>query len=435
MLPKSKSRSLFSAAVRFSAGLMIPCTAIILLTGAFTSAHATINSISSDWCQSCLPGAVHRIVAGKQTSMLVKGQYVDLSTRVEISGSGVSVSFGQRTGGSNSSVVVLFNVSSSAALGDRTVKLRYAIETSGPDTFTVKVVRGGTVDSIERVFTNRHIPPTAIPVNQRVRLVFSGTRIGNAAVAQNLALKNPQILSGSTENRCEIEVEFTRVGNVDINLVDADVGPQPAGSLFRFFYGGAKSVTVVGEVTASAPTTIPLPHIAVGGTSTPATFVDVAPRANMLNLFRRTGNSITVNGQTFLQVEDRWCSENNLQRPPTGSAAKLITLPNIVWGVSNFGTAEVTAGFVSELSANNQVVQTQNIPASTLHPGATRDFTFQRTRSTVRVVRFAAPNQPGCFVRPSDPDFFEDPQFTVRVDVGNAVPESQANRANNIRNY
>jgi hypothetical protein len=427
-----------ASAVKHVPGVARPITSallVIFVLGAGVSASATINSIASDWCHSCLPGAVHRIVAGKQTSMVVKGQFVDLSTRVEISGSGVTVSFGDRVGGSNSSIVVRFNVGASAALGERTVKLRYAIETSGPDTFQVKVVRGGRVDKIERLFTGRLIPANTIPVNQRVTLVFTGTRLGNTRLAANLAANNPHTLAGSTETRCEIELEFTRTGTLDVHLVDADVGPQPGNLLFKFFYDGAKQVTVAG---AANPTTGGgvIPRIPTGGSATPTTFVDLAPRANVINLFRRTGNSITVGGQTFLQVEDRWCSENAVAIPAAGrNNSKVITVQDLIWGVSNVGTAQVAVAFDSELSTNNHVLQSGHVDAGTLGLGATRDFTFHRARSRVRVIRFGAPNSPGCFVNPTDPDFFEDPPFTVKVDVRNVVPEAATNRFNNARNY
>lgn len=419
--------------------IKLSLSTIFLLSTALT-ATATINSIASDWCHSCLPGATHRIVAGKQTSMLVKGQFVDLSTRVEISGSGVSVSFGQRTGGSNSSVEVKFNVDDSASLGERTVKLRYAIETNGPDIFNVQVVRGGQVDSIQQrvagsqAGTTRLVAANAVPINEQVTLVFSGSRLGNASVAPSSLFKNAHILTGNTETHCEVALEFTSTGAIDVRLVDATVGNQPGNLLFKFFYNGAHSVTVTGTNPSTVPT--PVPRVPIGGGPTsPATFVDVAPRANILNLFRTNGDLVSINGQGFLRVDDRWCSENSVAVPATGNTSKLITLPEIIWGVSNVGTAEVPVVFSSQLSANSVVLQSQTIAGGSLHPGATQDFQFQRARNRVRVIRFAPPQQTGCFVNPNDPDFFQDPPFTVKVDVANAVPESAANRVNNSRNY
>ncbi|MDQ3819299.1 MAG: hypothetical protein M3362_16705 [Acidobacteriota bacterium] len=80
------------------------------------------------------------------------------------------------------------------------------------------------------------------------------------------------------------------------------------------------------------------------------------------------------------------------------------------------------------------VLQTQNIAAG-LAPGATREFQFQRTNSTVRVFRFAPPNQSGCFIKPNaGPNlFFVDPTFQVKVVTGTPIPGE--NISNNSRNY
>jgi|GEM_PF-1640105 len=412
---------------------------LVVIAGTSKSARATINSIQSDLCPNpaCLPGAVHPIVLDKKTSMVIKGQFVDLSTRVEISGSGVDVSFGERVGGNNSHIVVKFDVGPSADLGERTVKLRYAIETNGPDTFKVRVVRGGRIDQIQQrvpglfAGTTRLVAADSIPVNQQVTLVFSGSHLANAKIAPRSGVSNPQTLSGCSETRCEFQLTFTQSGALDLNIFDASVQPNPNTLLYKFFYGGAENVAINGNV---APTqNVTFTPILTGGTAGPATFADVAPRANMLNVFRTTGNSITVNGQQFLQVEDRLCS--SLQTPSVASVAQSIILTDLTWGVSNVGTSPITVAFNSTISANNQVLQTQTTAASTLGPGATQNFQITRARSNITVIRFAPPVQSGCFVNPRSADFFEDPTFTVRVDTGNAVPESAANRANNTRNY
>src|SRR5688572_22149692 len=128
----------------------------ITIAAAGTPANATITAIASDLCPNpaCLPSAVQPVVRGvggsRVSTMTVKGQFVDLSTAVEVTGSGVSVSYGDRSHGSESSIVIRFTVSPSADLGERTVRMRYAIETNGPDTFTIRVVRGGSVSEIKR---------------------------------------------------------------------------------------------------------------------------------------------------------------------------------------------------------------------------------------------------------------------------------------------
>ena len=263
-------------------------------------------------------------------------------------------------------------------------------------------------------------------------LVFTGSGLGHAVVAPSANIRNARALAGATDTRLEVALEFTRNGAVHVNLVDGDVGPQPGNLLYKFFYAGAQVVTVTG---AGSSTPAPVPRIPSGGTATPTPFVDVAPRANMLNVFRRTGNPVAVGGGSFLPIEDRWCADNQVATPTAASVAKLITVPDIIWGVSNVGTAEINIGFTAQLGSGDQVLQVGTVAGGTLHPGGTRDFSFRRTRSQIRVIRFAIPNPAGCFVNPRDPDFFEDPPFTVTVDVQNAVPEAAGARANNRRSF
>jgi hypothetical protein len=422
--------------------------AVFCVLGGAASAMATITGISADGCAgtTCQPSFIAPLVAGKHMNVTVKGQYLDLSTGVEISGSGVHVSYGDRSGGNNTFIVVKFNVDDSAALGDRTVKIHYAIETNGPDVFKVTVVRGGHVDQIQQRVPFLHsthlIAADSIAVNQRVTLVFTGSRLGNATIAPIAAVKDPQALPGCSETKCEFELEFTRTGNIDVNLFDGSLGATTAnslalsGTLFHFFYSGAKQVTVTGQANPSPPPNIP--RIPSGGIAANPGFVDVAPRANLLNIFRSTGNSINYEGQTFLQVENHWCTDNGVQVPVAASIAKTITVPDLTWGVSNVGTAPITVAFTSQLSANNQVLDAQTIAAGTLNTGATRDFNFHRTTgSTVKLFRFAVPNPPGCFIKHSTVagEYFEDPQFTVTVDTGHVTGETQTNQSNNSRPY
>lgn len=425
---------------------------MFFIIGGATSAMATVTGITSDGCPgtTCLPSFVTPIVASKTMIVTIKGQFVDLSTGVEISGSGVSVSYGQRQGGSNSYIEVKFAADDSAPLGERTVKMHYAVETNGPDTFKVRVVHGGRVDRIEQKVsgptpgTTRLVEANAIPVNQRVTLVFTGTRLGNAVIAPILAVKNPQTLPGCSDTRCEFELELTQTGNISINLYDADVGPQIAdslavsGTLHKFFYTGAKNVSVTGASNSPANGSfIPRPIVS-GGTVANAVALDVAP-GDLTNLFRGTGNSFTDNqGVKYLQVDDSWCSQPGkaVQAPSPLSPPNFqdITIPDLIWKVLNVSNATIPAAFDSQLLSNGVVLQTGNTPAG-LAPNATREFTFRRTNSNVRVFRFAAPNPSGCFIKPSAGAglFFVDPPFTVMVVTGNPIPGE--NVSNNSRNY
>jgi hypothetical protein len=104
---------------------------------------------------------------------------------------------------------------------------------------------------------------------------------------------------------------------------------------------------------------------------------------------------------------------------------------NPIWGVSNVGTAGIATPFPAELRSGAQALSMQTITA--LNPGQTRDFTFPRQNSSVRVFTFL--DRGGCFVSPTADRFFEDPQFTVVVNNNNALTEAAAAQNNNSRNY
>lgn len=412
--------------------------------------YATINSISSDRCPNpaCGPSTVQPVVRGitssRVSTMTVKGQFVDLSTAVEVSGSGVTATYGTRTGGSDSSIVIRFTVSPSADLGERTVRMRYAIETNGPDTFKIKVVRGGNVTEIKkkstatnpltRVAVTSYTDPTSIALNTPVVLRFRGSNIGNATLRSISGISNIQKLSGCTESECEFQMTFTSSGTKDLHLYDAGAGIQDFHPLvYKFYYEGLSEVTASstsGTDSTSGSGGGFIQPILGGGGSTPATFLDVAPKSFIANVFRRnTSNSFTdQSGRQFFAVPS---SFSNLCSGMSGDASKLVTIPNPVWGVTNVGTATVTTDFQIQLRSTAGVLDTQAVTIDLL-AGASREFNFDRPGdSQVRVFTFLI--RSGCFISPQADKFFEDPAFSVAVDTTGALTES--NESNNTQNF
>ena len=418
--------------------------AAVLTAAAGSQANATISAIASDLCSGapCLPHVVQPVVRGvdgnKVSTMTVKGQFVDTSTAVEVSGSGVSVSYGTRTHGNNSSIVIRFTVSPSAALGERTVRMRYAIETNGPDTFKIKIVRGGDVTEIKRKVTavnpltgaplTTYHDPTSLPLNTPVVLRFRGSNIGSASLKAISGISNIQKLPGCSETECQFQMTFTQSGTKNLNLFDGGAGNLQNNSLaYKFYYSGVSSVTVSGTATSGSTFVQP---ILSGGGSSPSTFLDVAPKAFIGNVFRRnTANSFTDNtGRQFFAVSSNF---SNLCSGLSGNASRLVTVPNPVWGVSNVGTANVATDFQVQLRSGNNVLDTETITTD-LPAGATRDFTFDRPGdSQVRVFTFL--NRIGCFISPQADKFFEDPAYSVTVDTTGVLNES--NESNNARNF
>ena len=115
----------------------------------------------------------------------------------------------------------------------------------------------------------------------------------------------------------------------------------------------------------------------------------------------------------------------------TGTQTRINTIPNPVWGASNVGTADINGAFAAQLRSGTQTLMTETING--LNPGETKNFTFTRTDSRVRVFTFLT--RIGCFVSPTAVEFFEDPSFTVVVNTTNTVIEAAVNQSNNSRNY
>lgn len=416
------------------------------------SALATIDVVRGSTCSNgCSRTVVQPIAQGKNHSFEVVGQYVDLSTSVEISGSGVSVSYGERKHGSGSSIIIKFDVDDSAAPGERTIKMHYAIETNGPDTFKVRVINRGSISQIQYrkpVQTNptgsrinsvggvsakvnlsgasQLVPATDIPLNEPVILVITGSKLDHAQVMESIAFQNAKILPGATDSKCEIQLTFTQSGSIPIFLFDSSMTSlEILKADVRLQYANSTShqVQVSGTQTSSVSVNPPL----TGSSGSSSTFIDVAPRANMLNVFRRqfTSPTFTDRGTEYFSITGEHCSGM------TGDQTKIITIPNPVWGVTNVGTAAINTAFTSQLRSGTQNLDTQNI--NTLTPGETRNFTFTRQNSTVRVFTFLLHN--GCFVSPTADRFFEDPPFTVVVNTNNSVVEAANNQFNNSRNY
>jgi hypothetical protein len=270
--------------------VMTVAAAVLLMSS--TPAHATIEVIKGSLTCfiGCNKNVVQSVAQGQEHVFEVVGEFVDLSTKVEITGSGVSVSYGARRGGSNSSIIVRFNVHPDAAPGERTVKMRYTVETSGPDTFKIRVVRRG---NISRIQYRRPLPPQRgqrpsselvapvnLPLNQRVVLVVTGTKLSNVAARPHSSFRNVSILPGSTDTQTRIEVEFSQSGQGPLFLFDSVLSQNEmnASTSSQFLYTGGANLNIQYGQAASAGARITPPPIVGGGVSAPAPFVDVAPR-------------------------------------------------------------------------------------------------------------------------------------------------------------
>jgi hypothetical protein len=152
--------------------MLLIFVAVILC--ATSVAQATISKIVDDGIcriRTCTPADAYPLLLGKTVTVTLQGQYVDLATRVEVTGpAGVSAA---GIGTATSSKTISLTVTSNAAPGVRTVKLRYFVETNGPDTFTVVVLRGGVINNVTF--------PTPTAPFVRLDGTITGTNLDNAS--------------------------------------------------------------------------------------------------------------------------------------------------------------------------------------------------------------------------------------------------------------
>jgi hypothetical protein len=118
----------------------------------------------------CTNTFAYPIPQGRTTTIDVEGQFVDLSTGLEASpSSDITVT---SAGQSSSHKLVRIAVQSDAAPGVRTIKLHYLVETNGPDTFKIMILRAGKVTSITT--------PTPDDYFNDVTVTFNGQHLDNA---------------------------------------------------------------------------------------------------------------------------------------------------------------------------------------------------------------------------------------------------------------
>jgi hypothetical protein len=237
-----------------------------------STAWATIEHIfGEDVCLAgCSKDVAYPVRQGQTITMTVQGQYVDLSTGLEVSGSGVTVS---SAGGSSGKKSIRIVVASNAEPGLRTIKLHYLVELNGPDTFNMVVLRNGHVTGVE-------IPsPTQFFTD--VNITFTGVNIGNAGLFGNgmrvapsgyNALNSSATLIESTDTRAVVHVHFDgdplAEAAAAIDLFDKSCGPVCVG-ISKFNYNDNSYYSILGP---NAIKTISFPN---GSTVSPGGLLTV----------------------------------------------------------------------------------------------------------------------------------------------------------------
>jgi hypothetical protein len=197
------------------------------------SAHATIERIhGEDFCKygnGCGADFQYPVLQGRTTTVTVEGQFVDLSTGLEVTGSGVTVS---GVSASSSKKTIRIAVASNAAPGLRTVKLHYLVEVNGPDTFKILVLRKGRITAVDA--------PSHSQFFNEADVILTGENIGNAAVFQ-ANFPGTAKVTESTDTRAVVHLQFNNGPLAEatgtLYLHDKAYPPE-GGYLIAFLYSG-----------------------------------------------------------------------------------------------------------------------------------------------------------------------------------------------------
>ena len=186
---------------------------VVVILSAANVAHATINKIVDDGIcrtRTCTPANPYPLLLGKTATVTLQGQFVDLATAVEITGpAGVSAA---SVGTASSSKTITLTVTSNAAPGVRTVKLRYLVETNGPDTFTVVVLRGGVINNVT-------FPAPTAPF-RTLDVTITGTNLDNATFYSKRTGSGGEFSTGGTylSNATQVFLTYTGRRGSELNM-------------------------------------------------------------------------------------------------------------------------------------------------------------------------------------------------------------------------
>jgi hypothetical protein len=217
-----------------------------------TSADAGITSIrahSKDFgATATIPVFVD---SSAKTSIIVKGQFMDLATGVSTSNSSFSASIGRRIMGSNSSIEILVGVGIAVADGtEATVRIHFV---SGEERVRVKAHK----TRIDSIATQPPRVGNKYKVGEMITLLVDGVGVdhidskGAAAAMLRLAANSIYTVSGpaspqSTSTRAVFTIDVTKTGTFSVtkDFFRDNRHQSPVGELLVRGAPAAISITV-----------------------------------------------------------------------------------------------------------------------------------------------------------------------------------------------
>ena len=267
--------------------VFMTCLAVFATYGV---ASATISSM--EYLGSYTPSQIVKVWWGETANIVVKGTFLDLSTGIEIvnaSGNPVSAltpAVTERHGGSNTRITVRVTSATTVPLGQYTVRIRYAVETSGPDQFKFRLYDLGDITSITMAGD-----ATNVRVGQPYTFDVRGLRLDNAqihAAAFGDTISDARVLDrGSTLVR--VSVTIAKPGFFQINsrqFYDKDLPSPPAFCGIPPCYRGQGAIVV--NVRINPVVTSLTPSIVQPGTVVEIRGANLKPQDHTVKLEYKT---------------------------------------------------------------------------------------------------------------------------------------------------
>lgn len=366
--------------------------ALVFLTAAFSEA----SILRVDFCG----GQFSRtqpvpMISGRNGDVIVRGDLVDTITRVDAP-AGVTATIAARHGGGglNTNVALHFSVGSNAAAGNQDIKLRYALEVSGPDVFKINVIPL-QVNAIAIAPQN-----TTIAKGSRVTIAATGTGLSSLRLVSSFQSHFTNLQNVTTGNGATFAFSGDAQSDTHLNnfsFFDSSITGKHVDQVCSFPTGSGTLNYTVG-----------LPDLVAG-----------KPK----KVYRFTGIE-NCGGLNLSTTASQFCTElaGALPNPTQANPhiEQVRDIGGIIYIVTNPSAISISTPFKVQLKNGINVLKEDVING--LDAGKFKVLSYSRPENRRKLMRDI--NCPSCYDLNTPPFNWVDPQYTVVVDPDRAVTEA-----------
>jgi hypothetical protein len=254
-------------------GLVSADTAAPRMTVAAYTIHRVIAG-GGTVSRTFVPSAVAPVSNAELTlSLTVKGSLVDLSTGADVvtdggsAVSGASASITRRQGGNDTQIDIRVSGLQGKPPGIYRVRVRYAVETNGPDVVRIRLLARGDISAMTRAASPALLANTYATIGHIYTVTVAGTGLNVAAIGTTGMTLNVTSRSASA---LTFTVSFTQPGRYTISsddFYDENLGHAPSNNEeneMRLRYTGNRGITFLAVGAPAVTAVSPQPASAFG---------------------------------------------------------------------------------------------------------------------------------------------------------------------------